>query len=559
MLPPLQDNRHRGPDAAASTTPSELGFTLQTTVGEIADRIRAMNQPLHFPAGSDRESEDGIRALSDFLNDRNRPVELQMSRSAGGAAHPQDGASVAAFRVPGSQLVMEVTDQDGLLLPSSRGPQVDNLGMIFETFPNSFFYFGSQRVNVGRIGISDEIVLHSDASNLPTVLSNIKETRAPLFEAIEQHVCDIIPDIERITIVSFGGHYEILLWPFRTGAGSDINFKLNESGSGIGQLLAILCAVAVSPQSVVVIDEINTYLHQAAIHKLLRVLQTEYRHHQYIVSAHSTDVLFGANAERIYAVTKTRLVSTVKLLDLKNTDAAREVAGLLGFSMLDVFGNDRLIWVEGSSEELVFPLILAAFDAPLGPEWGICSVGLPSSFTASETRSSEVYAIYENAGKRLSPLLKGMAFGLDREGLDDAAVAHFERSRKKLRFLPRRCLENYFLDPDAISQVFSDLGENIDSQAVEHSIMSLANHRKFHASKEWATDIEGEEWLKVVDGAKLLSEVFSTLTEKRYEFRKTRDNVSLAKFMLMKKKEKLKGLNAFIENLVRIAGKDSAP
>ena len=95
MIPPLQDNRHRGPDTAASTTPSELSFTLQTTVSEIADRLRAINQPLHFPAGSDRESQVGTQALSDFLSIRNRPVELQMSRLPGGAAHPQDGASIA--------------------------------------------------------------------------------------------------------------------------------------------------------------------------------------------------------------------------------------------------------------------------------------------------------------------------------------------------------------------------------------------------------------------------------------------------------------------------------
>jgi hypothetical protein len=503
----------------------------------------------------------GQEQLQTLLSDPNRVIELQAVRVAGSSITALNGASIAELRDPTNQIAMQVGRAgDGTFSFQGRPAGPDNLASFFDAEASgSVFYFGSQRVNVGRVQISDEFALKPDASNLPTVLSNVQNTRARVFELIEEHLAEILPGVQRITVNPSGGDFEIFLWPQRNGQLSDLRFSLNESGSGVGQLLALICAIVLHNQAVIVVDEINTYLHPAAIKKLFRLIQGQYPQHQYIISAHSSDVIFGSNPAKLFTVRRDDLVSEVSELRLQTADDARRIAGLLGFSMLDVFGNDRIIWVEGPTEELVFPLILDAFDEPLRPEIGVCAVGNASSFSASRTRRDEIISIYENAGKRLAPLLQGMAFGLDRERLSDDAVKKLQSSRRKLRFLPRRCLENYFLKPSSIARVLQDLGESVGQPEVETKIVALASAREYGAHREWKGDLNGTSWLRIVDAPKLLARLFSDLSGNRHEFRKTRDTVALARDVLAHDKESLREIFEFIANLVNIAERDTKP
>lgn len=369
---------------------------------------------------------DAQDRLQRLLADPDQVVRLEAVRTAEKGILPQRGAALVELRDESGQNIMQVgRTSDGQFNFQGRPMGNDNLASFFDAPGSaSAFYFGSQRVNVGRVPISDEFALKPDASNLPTVLANVQATRAPIFELIEEHLAEILPGVQRLTVVPSGGTFEIFLWPQRRGPLSDLRFSLNESGSGVGQLLALICAVVLHNQAVIVVDEINTYLHPAAIKKLLRLIQAQYPQHQYIISAHSADVIFGSNPAKVFTVRRDELVSEVSELRLQTAEDVRRIAGLLGFSMLDVFGNDRIIWVEGPTEEVVFPLILDAFDQPLRPEIGVCAVGNASSFSAAKTRRDEVFSIYENAGKRLAP-------PASRHGLWTRSRATFRRRRCK--------------------------------------------------------------------------------------------------------------------------------
>lgn len=535
-------------------------FKLQIGIEELYDRFARIGDIPRFPAGSSNDSSRGSEALEKLLNQDNCRLTIECDRTSRRGLSSFTGGSIRELRSPQNYQTMDVEHNNGIYKPVSRNNNPDNLCLFFEDDrAESIFYFSPQRLNIARFGMAEHSRLTQDASNLPAVLAYVQGTRAPLFQEIESHVIDIMSGVERITVAPRGGNFEILVWPARNTTHPELAFSLDDSGTGVGQLLAILTAVVLSDQSVIVIDEINTFLHASAVKKLIGLLKTTYSRHQYIISSHSAEVIGCAQPTFLYQVTRDGYKSSACRMNLSEVKQAREIAGNLGFSMLDVFGFERIVWVEGPTEELIFPLLLEKAQIPPSAELGFCAVASTSAFSSRGNGRNQILEIYEKAGKRLAPLLNGMAFGLDRESLDDASVTSLQRSRRKLRFLPRRCIENYFIKPHAISAVLNDLGENVSANSVLDLINELGGQRDYSASNLWNGDLTFAGWLVRVDGAKLLATVFSTLSENKVEYRKTRDSVSLAKVLIENDDEDLKSLTNFVVELRNIAMRDTAP
>ncbi|RYG87339.1 MAG: hypothetical protein EON59_07745 [Alphaproteobacteria bacterium] len=562
FLHPLPNNPHKDSEQfrAGDLKIPRVEFTLSITPEELYQRFSRLNKSPTFPAGSRDNSSIGTAILETALNDSKSILKVECFRTPGDDLQPMNGGSVPDLRSQNSQITMNVEWQDGRYKSVSRAADPDNLPTIFQDErAEGLFYFSPQRLNIARSGMSEQTRLTPDASNLPAVLAYVQGARAPLFQEIESHVIDIMAGVERITVVPRGSNFEILVWPVRDTIHLELAFSLEDSGTGVGQLLAILTAVVLSEQSVIVIDEINTFLHATAVKRLINLLKTVYSRHQYVISSHSAEVIGNTNPSKLYHVTRKGYKSAIERLNLADVQQAREIAGHFGFSMLDVFGFERVIWVEGPTEELIFPMILEHDGASSSSELGFCAVASTSAFSSRGGNRTQVLEIYDNAGRRLSPLLKGMAFGLDREGMDDASVKALQRSRRKLRFLPRRCIENYLLKPPAISSVLESLGEFVTEEQVSAVLTELGSRQEFMAPNAWNGDLNAEPWLIRVDGAKLLGRVFSVLSENRMEFRKTRDSVLLAKYLIENSEPDLASLSQFVTDLREIALRDTAP
>jgi len=535
-------------------------FKIRISIEELYDRFARIDQTPRFPAGSGNESSQHIHALESILNAKNAEITIECWRDPRNGIISAVGGSIPQLRNTNNPQTVNVEKQNGAYKVSSRILEGDNLPVFFDDERSeSIFYFSPQRLNIARVGMAEHKRLAPDASNLPGVLAYVQGAQAPLFDEIESHVMEIMPGIERITVAPRGGNFEILIWPDRHTIYPELAFSLEDSGTGVGQLLAILTAVVLSEQSVIVIDEINTFLHASSVKKLLGLLKTTYSRHQYIISSHSAEVIGSAQPTVLYHVTRDGYKSSAHRMNLFEVRQAREIAGNLGFSMLDVFGFERIVWVEGPTEELIFPLLLEKAHIQPTAELGFCAVASTSAFSSRGNSRNQILEIYEKAGKRLAPLLKGMAFGLDRESLDDEAVRSLQKSRRKLRFLPRRCIENYFIKPHAIVAVLNDLGENATVESVMERINQYGGQRDYLAPNLWKGDFAASDWLVKVDGAKLLAAVFSDLSQNRVEFRKTRDSVSLATFLLKSDDEDLRSLIVFVSELRDIAMRDTAP
>jgi energy-coupling factor transporter ATP-binding protein EcfA2 len=414
----------------------------------------------------------------------------------------------------------------GQLSVESSGAGVDDtMVQLFTAGENpAFFYFAAQRFNVASTGFSVDKRLRADATNLPSVLAYLRGNYPDIYQEIVERVREIVPAVGAITISTEENNFKILLWP-RVGPNERaLAFDLAHSGTGVSQVLAILTAVVTSGPSVIVIDEINSYLHPAATKQLLQILTTFYSQHQYIVSTHSPDVMSFPNIDRMLMVEKSNFASSVRTINRNDLSEIRGAFRQLGIGMTDVLGADRVVWVEGPTEELVFPDLLRRAAIETNGSVRFAAVAATGDFAKRGSSRKAVIRLYSAATSAAAPLLEGSSFVLDRETLSDEAVQSIGRQTgKRLVFLRRRCLECYALNPAAIAGLItseaSDL--SVDAATIEQEISRLGGDRNYGAASKWNKSLTHGSWLKSVDAAKLLADVFSNITENRLAFQKT--------------------------------------
>lgn len=548
-------HRNLGTYRSSDVSPTMMEINVNLTVQELLDRHKvAGSQPL-FPGSN----YDGLRTINALLSDLRNLVQLEGSRTPGNNYQSRDNSSIAAHRSPNDQASFRVGNMDGAWRAIGPTVGVDNLLDVlnFAAEP-AVFYFEPQRLNIGSVAFSDQRTLASAAGNLPNVLLYLQGSRPAIFEQIIKHVAEISQSVKTIRATPNGSNVEIILWPTDDLSRSEFSFNLSESGTGIGQIIAIITAAATNDQCTIVIDEINTFLHPSATKRLISILKSEYSQHQYIISTHSSDVIACIGAEKIHLVRKSDFSSTVETVSPSKVAGVRLVAAELGFSMMDVFGHERLIWVEGETELVAFPYLLRAADKRIPEGVGFSSVASAGDFDAKSRSVRSIVEMYEHVTKSAAPLLKGLSFGLDRESNSDEAVQKLQRSKRKLKFLPRRCVECYILDPLAIAAVLTEHdGQSHNADQVTEFIHQNGGDIKYKASSLWKGELQSEAWLKKVDAARLLLDCFAALTQNRTEYRKTRDTIKIIQYIVQRDISILQELIDFIESLVDTAMKDS--
>jgi predicted ATPase len=153
------------------------------------------------------------------------------------------------------------------------------------------YVFKAERLNVGRTNLSPEPALAPNASNLAAALMVLMTGNPHRFEQFNRHVTSIFPSVKKISVVPVNNVLvEICVWIVDPKSERhDLAIKLEETGTGVGQVLAILYVAMTLPRSVIIIDEPNSFLHPGAAKKLIRILK-EYEH-QYIISTHSSELI----------------------------------------------------------------------------------------------------------------------------------------------------------------------------------------------------------------------------------------------------------------------------
>jgi energy-coupling factor transporter ATP-binding protein EcfA2 len=338
-----------------------------------------------------------------------------------------------------------------------------------------------------------------------------------------------------------------------SGKRVDLAIELKDSGSGVGQILAMLYVVVTSERPrVILIDEPQSFLHPGAIRKLFEIF-AQYKRHQYILSTHSPAGLNITADANYLLVQRGQDQSTVTQLDAHNQAGISVFLSEIGSRPSDVFGSDAILWVEGKTEERCFPLLVREVaGSTLG---GTQILGIVNTGDLEGDLAERVFEIYQRLSASPSILPTKAHFLFDREGrtkqqCDDVV----RRGGGLVRLLPRRMYENYLLEPSAISELINafdpDRPQKTGPEEVLAWISSKGCGAEYFADKKEVA-FNDPQWIEVVDGAKLLKALVYEITDSRLRYDKVAHGELLTRYLVRNPTQALRELDLLIADLCR--------
>ncbi len=436
---------------------------------------------------------------------------------------------------------------DSEVTPSA---QIANFGGIsgtvagyYEQYRRAIYRFSAQRRPGGECGNTGEPLLDREATNLPYCINYLQSNDAHGHKMLCKWVNRIFPSVKWIQATPISnGYFQLRCLPTHPeDRRDDLAIPIARMGAGIGNVIAMLYVVLTArhPQ-VIAIDEPNSFLHPRALRELLQILATEGKQHQYILTAHSPDVLTAVKPNLITLFEFDGASTTIQQVDAKNISDIRTGLSDLGIRMTDLHGRDRVLWVEGQTEELVMPELLRHFCPEIAAGTAVLRVEHTGTFEKRKgVDPTEVVKLYQRLTTSSALVPPMIAILLDSETRKEADCTRLEQESKGvLRFLDRAMLENYILFPDAIVAVLNDLGENLTLEKVQEALANAG------------VSVSGD--VSKVRGAKVLTTIFSELTETRHEFNKTRDVPEIISWLIANKPESLRPLGNCLRGVVRL-------
>lgn len=551
----LEDDRHRSLtrwDIAEIPQP-EVKLALKVDGDEIKAEIVRLGTNQHIPVKPMNNPTEWVRQFfeqqSHVFHINNRPNSVFSSH------YPSHGRFQPS---PTDRRNIQVIVKNGSVYLSEHHSSADTLSSVLNTIWNSkMFYFSAERLTIGESPHSYSHRLTPNASNLPLVLLWLQGSRGDIFDRLVRHMREIFHTVGNISVSTRpdNNNIEVRVWPTESQPRPELSFSLNSSGTGVSQVLAILTAVMTITNSTILIDEINSFLHPSAVKQLLRILRTYYADHQYIISTHSLDVVSASNPQSLHLVRRRGYESKVVQLDPTELDTLREVAREVGASMSDVFAADRIVWVEGPTEEICFPLIYQHTTGHSVPRGAVfTSVSSTGDFSQRKRGKSSAFEAYARLAKAAAPLVDHVVFSFDTEALSAKDIEDFKRSTGyPIRFLPRRHLECFALSPEAIHHLLlmrdNENAASYSEGNVASKLQELASTKEFFI-EEWNTDLGDKKWLGKVDAAKLIERACTELSSARVVFRKTDDTRELLKFILETDPTYVEDLSQYVLSLL---------
>jgi len=427
---------------------------------------------------------------------------------------------------------------------AANGVGTTDLGIVLaEAFRHRVYSFKAERLNIGQARFGNSRELAANASNLPEVLGGLQANRA-LLDDFHGVVRRVLPQVERVSVRprrDVADVLEILVWS-NNGAPrrEDLAVPLAESGTGIGQVLAIayVLVTATFPRTFV-IDEPNTFLHPGAAKALVEVMRSHDRH-QFVLSTHAPGIMAVAEPEIIHWLAKPQEATIVRQIDVNETSKLRDYLAEMGTNLAEVFGADRILWVEGDTEERAFPLIVRRLLRLALGGTAIIAVSHTGDFDRKRVRQAvDVYRRL-SGGVALLPAAVGFIFDREERTPEEMARATDE-SRGLVSFLTRRTYENFLLNGDGIAAVLNALPAFEANPTTGDRVREwIAAHGDDVRYSRHARADDEARWTSEVDAPRLLAAMFQELSETREAFSKTRDSVALTVWLLENAPEALR-------------------
>lgn len=169
-----------------------------------------------------------------------------------------------------------------------------------QQFASRIFHFKSERIGkyVRSLGVSTE--LSSDTGNLPEVIHNAYNSNSVRYNTrFIKQVNRVLPNVKFVSPqLLANAAVAIQIWSEEQSlAGPNISIPIEDSGTGVGQVLAILYVIEYMKPSIIIIDEPSSFLHPAATRELVRIFNENIQH-QYFISTHAQEVFREVRPKR---------------------------------------------------------------------------------------------------------------------------------------------------------------------------------------------------------------------------------------------------------------------
>jgi predicted ATPase len=368
--------------------------------------------------------------------------------------------------------------------------------------------------------------LSANAEQLATFLLTLRGRRPAQYDEIQNVVTTVFPEFRYVNAEDTANTVTVTFAPRAGGK----NISLVHCGTGVEQILTLATFVITSPSgSIICIDEPHSYLHPAAERELISFLQ-EHAEHKYLIATHSPVIVNSVPADRILNVIQEEgPVSRI----VKGADVPT-ILRSLGYRNSDFLFSDRLIFVEGPSDQAIVPMMLAKTGkvAEIQIEGtGFPNLGGTPGGTGRAKRLQTAILKYEKVVAEIGRASIPRMYLFDGDFADDEKRllqgTAIEGDRIKVRFLPRREIENYLLVPSAIESVLAEELSAAGQQSptapeVEEAFRSLMTDARLYANAESVGDITA------VKGSALLGKVFEKFN---IPFSKTATGPRLANYV----------------------------
>ncbi len=258
------------------------------------------------------------------------------------------------------------------------------------------------------------------------------------------------------------------------------DFLVEANGAGIREALRVILDIELKQPQLVLIEEPEVHLHPGLSRVIARYLRKKASDVQLFITTHSTDFVDSVSFKNVYLVSRNKGGKTACEL-VGGDEVIARIPAELGLRLSTLFMFDRLVFVEGASDEAVLRELARQLDIDLAR----CNLGFVHMGGVRNFAHFAAEATLDVFTRRRI----GLWFVADRDERDDAEVVRMmDRlgGRARLVVLRRRELENYLLDEAAIAEFVKEKQRlaNLQSSRVDVESVRQVPQKEVDGLKE---------------------------------------------------------------------------
>lgn len=339
-------------------------------------------------------------------------------------------------------------------------------------------YIRPHRVSMRFNEARQQTDLASDGTTLANYLHNLRGNNSKMFRKIEDELRSMFPEFDEILTNMEDRNVSVSM---RHTDGQEIPLSL--CGTGVEQSIVLLSSLFDSRVGeLILLDEPQSFLHPTIERRLADLCATS-TDKIVLAATHSPVILNSVTPDRVTHVKRPGLGFSSYLSEHRGSDIA-SILHSLGYRNSDFLFHDRLLFLEGKSDPLIFKSL--ALQANPDTQGFLASTGMP---VLEGTREVTDFEDLQLALIREEHMLREIGrITIPHAYLFDRDRAKYEERLNQTRpsgnhirylFLHRREIENYLLNAEAVAPaiekelISADVDRRVTSDEVGNRINQL--------------------------------------------------------------------------------------